>query len=176
MNAPKYGGNPVSAERAVSAAAIARVASNTRRRKWWLYVKLSVFETQLGDDAVHPAFPELAKARGITSKADVEALRPVKLPVMHRIAELFGSDRAKAHRVVEAVKKEKRAELARAWWWRELVEGTEPTKGRRGEYKPAPRDFADPATAEVREYLEMSGDVMLATWCGPEGEYSEPTW
>ena len=183
MNARKYGGDdPVVTARALDNQAIAAVNSNTRRRKWWLYVKLSTLEGQLTADPAtgKPAplqkdFDVRALAKGFTSPADVVALRPLKMPISMRIAEVFGGDRAKEHRAAEKIKALRRAELARLWWWDTLITGTAPTQGRRGEYKPPPRNV-DPAAVDVRENIEESGDVMLATWCGPDDETIEPTW
>ncbi len=175
MNA-RAGGNPVGEARAQTEAAIARVQANTRRRRWWLYVKLSTLESQLAAETpLDPGFADRARAKGFASADDVGALRPIAMPLSLRIAELFGSARAKQHRAAEKIKLARRAELARLWWWTTLLTGTAPTQGRRGEHKPPPRDV-DPALADVRENVEESGDVQLATWCGPSDETIEPTW
>ena len=152
--------NPIAAAQAETEAMVAQSRAAARRRKWWLYAKLSSM-----------------RALAEESKIDVDSLRPSKVSMITRWAARLGSDAALMRIAKEDTKRDQRAVLARAFWAQTLVRGTEPTKGRRGEVKPKPRDV-DVLSVPVREMVLEDGDVMIAVWSGPDDEYgkSEPTW
>lgn len=200
----------MAAAQAETESMVAQSRAAARRRKWWLYGKLSSM-----------------RAFAAESKVDVDALRPRPLSVWEHtvimtrrprtivsmcltvvvfalvshvlfggypiLADIVGPlavsslwypvtlgalQRVRARIVVEDQKVLDRATLARAYWAPTLVRGTEPTKGRRGEIKPKPRDDVDVLTVVVKENVEPDGDVMLAVWSGPrdEVELTEPSW